>query len=249
MVVPTYNERERLEPLLAALFAACDRERVSLRVIVVDDNSMDGTGAVADDWARRGRVSVIHRSGKLGLGSAVLEGFALADSVVVGVIDADLSHPPDLVPVLYRTLVQHELDMVVASRYVGEGRTADWSLRRLILSKLGCWLARPLTPVRDAMSGFFLVRRDRLAQFRTVSSGFKIGLEILVRADVRSVAEVDYMFVDRDSGRSKMNLAECMRFLKQLMRLYRWSRLTTAAQPSHLVVSAAVWEPASIQRA
>ena len=146
MVVPTYNERERLEPLLAALFAACDRERVSLRVIVVDDNSMDGTGAVADDWARRGRVSVIHRSGKLGLGSAVLEGFALADSVVVGVIDADLSHPPELVPVLYRTLVQHELDMVVASRYVGEGRTADWSLRRLILSKLGCWLARPLTP-------------------------------------------------------------------------------------------------------
>jgi len=247
MIVPTYNEREHLGDLLERIFSACDRDGLTVNVIVVDDNSLDGTGSVADDWARGGRVQVIHRSGKLGLGSAVLEGFALADSSVVGVIDADLSHPPDLIPVLHRTLERHNLDMVVASRYIGDGGTADWSTRRVVLSKLGCWLSRPLTPVRDAMSGFFLVRRDRMASFRTVSTGFKIGLEILVRASVRRVAEVDYVFVDREAGRSKMSLAECLRFLKQLMRLYRWSRATSAVRPSHLFVSAP--QPQSVQRA
>jgi dolichol-phosphate mannosyltransferase len=251
MVVPTYNERDHLGVLLEQLFSSCDRDGLTVSVIVVDDNSRDGTGLLADDWARGGRVQVIHRSGKLGLGSAVLEGFALATSDVVGVIDADLSHPPDLIPVLHRTLVGHDLDMVVASRYVGAGGIADWSLQRIVLSKLGCWLSRPLTPVRDAMSGFFLVRRDRVSRFRTASSGFKIGLEILVRANVRRVAEVDYMFVDREAGRSKMSLAECLRFLKQLVRLYRWSRATAAVQPSHLFVSAPLprRQPQSVQRA
>ena len=160
MVVPTYNERDRLGALLEQVLAACDREQLTVRVVVVDDNSADGTGAVADEWARRGRVHVIHRSGRLGLGSAVLEGFAIADSEVVGVIDADLSHPPDLIPTLYHTMVADDLDMVVASRYVGDGDARSWSLKRRILSRLGCLLSRPLTPVRDAMSGFFMLRRD-----------------------------------------------------------------------------------------
>ena len=239
MVVPTYNERERLGALLEQIFAACDARHLSVGVIVVDDNSADGTGALADEWARAGRVQVLHRAGKLGLGSAVIEGFRLAESDVVGVIDADLSHPPDLIPLLYETVVAHNLDMVVASRYVGAGRTAsNWSLKRLILSRAGCWLSRPLTPVRDAMSGFFLLRRDRISRFETSTSGFKIGLELLVRAGMRRVAEVDYAFVDREAGRSKMNLAECGRFLKQLGRLYALAFSPSAVRPSHLVVPA-----------
>ena len=240
MIVPTYNERERLGTVLEQIFIACDRHQLDVRVVVVDDNSADGTGALADEWARGGRVQVLHRAGKLGLGSAVVEGFALADSDMVGVIDADLSHPPDLIPLLYGTVTAHDLDMVVASRYVGSGRAANsWSLKRLVLSRAGCWLSRPLTPVRDAMSGFFMLRRDRVDRFETSASGFKIGLELLVRAQVRRVAEVDYVFVDREAGRSKMDLGECLRFLKQLCRLYLWSVSPLAVRPSHLVVSAA----------
>src|SRR5436190_23731788 len=90
MVVPTYNERERLDTLLEQIFAACARVDLAAEVIVVDDNSADGTGARADEWARSDRVRVIHRARKLGLGSAVLEGIAIAESAVVGVMDADL---------------------------------------------------------------------------------------------------------------------------------------------------------------
>src|SRR5438552_19014414 len=94
IVIPTYNERERLDTLLERIFAACESDGLTVDVVIVDDNSADGTGLVADEWAKRRPVRVIHRAGKLGLGSAVLEGFAIADAAVVGVMDGDLSHPP-----------------------------------------------------------------------------------------------------------------------------------------------------------
>jgi len=236
IVVPTYNERDRLGSLVEQIFATCAIHQLKAEVIVVDDNSPDGTGACADDWARRARLRVIHRSGKLGLGSAVLEGIAAAESDVVGVMDADLSHPPALIPTLYRTLRATHLDMVVASRYVTGGGTAFWSVGRAMLSRAGCWLSRPLTPVRDAMSGFFLIRRDRAIDLRTSTRGFKIGLELLVRGGLRRVAEVGYVFVGRTAGRSKMTVVEGVRFLRQLASLYgqQWP----IARPAHFVVAA-----------
>ncbi len=105
------------------------------------------------------RVRVIHRPGKLGLGSAVLEGFAIAQTDIVGVMDGDLSHPPELLPRLFRTMNDGNFDLAVASRYVCGGGTSNFPIGRWLLSRAGCWLARPLTPVRDAMSGFFLIRR------------------------------------------------------------------------------------------
>jgi len=220
IVVPTYNERGRLGALLERLFAACDREGLAIDVVVVDDNSADGTGDVAEEWATRRAVRVIHRIGKLGLGSAVLEGLALARTEIVGVMDADLSHPPELLPKLFRTITSRGLDVVVASRYIPGGGTAMWPLRRQLLSRLACALTRPVTPVRDAMSGFFMLRRERLSGFRTSVRGFKIGLEILVRSRPRSLAEVAYVFVDRTDGVSKMSFKEGFGFLTQLVRLY-----------------------------
>ncbi len=236
LVVPTYNERERLDPLLESIFRVADRDHIAVQVIVVDDNSLDGTGARADEWTQRRRVRVVHRAGKLGLGSAVLEGFSLAESDVVGVMDADLSHPPDLIPLLYATIMGGKLDMVVASRYVRGGGTKDWPIGRLCLSRIACWLARPLTPVRDATSGFFLVRRERLGGFRTAVRGFKIGLELLVRARPRHVAEVGYVFVGRTSGESKMSFREGVRYLTQLASLYAAAVSRSAQRPGHLIV-------------
>ena len=141
IVIPTYNERDRIGILLERVFDACDRDGLALEVIIVDDNSADGTGALADDWARRRRVRVIHRAGKLGLGTAVLEGFAAARTEVVGVMDGDLSHPPQLLPKLFRT-IEDGFDLVVASRYVRGGGTSNFPIGRWLLSRAGCWLAR-----------------------------------------------------------------------------------------------------------
>jgi len=176
IVIPTYNERDRLDALLGRVFDACGRDGLSIDIVVVDDNSADGTGLVADEWARHRPVRVIHRAGKLGLGTAVLEGFAIARTEIVGVMDADLSHPPELLPTLFRTMAGDTFDLVVASRYVNGGGTANFPIGRSLLSRAGCWLSRPLTPVRDAMSGFFLIRRDQLDGFQTAVRGFKIGL-------------------------------------------------------------------------
>jgi dolichol-phosphate mannosyltransferase len=245
LVIPTYNEREALDLLLERIFHVADGHRVKVEVIVVDDNSGDGTGERADQWARGGRVRVLHRPGKLGLGSAVLDGFAIADGEILGVMDADLSHPPELIPLLYATMTGGELDIVVGSRYIPDGGTRDWPIGRMALSRLACWLARPITPVRDATSGFFLVRRDCLTSFQTAVRGFKIGLELLVRARPKRVAEVAYVFVGRASGESKLTIREGLGFLRQLVSLYASAVFQSTARPGHQMVSARPESPAA----
>jgi dolichol-phosphate mannosyltransferase len=237
VVVPTYNEREHLEPLVDQIQRSCAAHALSVEVIIVDDNSPDGTGRRAEQLAESRPVRVIHRPGKLGLGSAVLEGFAAARGSIVGVMDADLSHPPQLVPIMYDALRRSDVDVVVGSRYVRGGRTESWPMLRLALSRLGCWTARPLTPVRDAMSGFFLMRRERALNVGASASGFKIGLELLVKSRPRSIVEVGYKFVGRRVGSSKMNLAEAVGYLRQVVGLYGFARRGPRYWPRHRVLA------------
>lgn len=245
IVIPTYNERDRLGVLLERVFDACDGEGLAIEVVIVDDNSADGTGALADEWARSRRVRVIHRAGKLGLGSAVLDGFAIAQTDIVGVMDGDLSHPPELLPRLFRTIEEGNFDLAVGSRYVSGGGTSNFPIGRWLLSRAGCWLARPLTPVRDAMSGFFLIRRTHLDGFQTSVKGFKIGLELFVRSQPRRLAEVGYVFVGRTLGESKMSLAEGAGFLQQLVSLYRDAFAAPVRRPACVTVSASQERAAS----
>src|SRR5438445_2276252 len=112
LVVPTYNERDRLPELVRAIFAAYDSAGIYGELVIVDDNSPDGTGQVADTLARELPIQVVHRAGKLGLGTAVVEGFNAADAEIVGVIDADLSHPPELVPRMLAVMQTEGADMV-----------------------------------------------------------------------------------------------------------------------------------------
>lgn len=222
VVVPTYNERDRLGDLVAAVFAAYAAQGIDGELIVVDDNSPDGTGALADQLSTRHRMTVVHRTGKLGLGTAVIEGFGAASAPIVGVIDADLSHPPELLPRMLAVMQSQAADFVVASRYIEGGGTRNWGLGRLWMSRIACVMARPLTPVRDATSGFFLVRRDLARQVRISAGGFKICLELLVRGRPSLVIEVPYVFVGRTAGESKMNLKEAMGYLEQLRELRRF---------------------------
>jgi dolichol-phosphate mannosyltransferase len=227
IVVPTYNERDRLTDLVEAIFASYAAARLDGELIIVDDNSPDGTGALADDLARRYRITVLHRAGKLGLGTAVIEGFEAATAPVVGVIDADMSHPPNLLPRMLAAMQSTGADLVVGSRYIPGGGTRDWERSRVLMSRLACVLARGLTPIRDATSGFFLIRRELARGVRISAGGFKICLELLVRSRPAIVVEVPYVFVGRTAGESKMNFKEAMGYLHQLRSL----RAFVASQP------------------
>lgn len=220
MIVPTYNERDRLAELTRALFTAATSASVDLELVIVDDNSPDGTGQVADELARRYRMQVVHRAGKLGLGTAVVAGFAAATGETVGVMDADFSHPPALVPRMLAVFRQTNADVLVASRYVPGGSTPNWPFKRRLLSRVGCWLARPLSPIRDAASGFFLIKREIARSAVIKAGGFKICLELIVRGTATRLVEIPYQFDDRELGESKMSLREASGYLVQLKDLY-----------------------------
>ena len=224
IVVPTYNERDRLADLVEQIFAGYSAEGLDGELVIVDDNSPDGTGALADELATRHRIRVLHRAGKLGLGTAVVEGFSAASASIVGVIDADLSHPPRLLPRMLMAMQQAQADMVIGSRYIPGGGTKNWGAGRLLMSRFACLMARGLTPVKDATSGFFLIRKDLAQGVRISAGGFKICLELLVRSRPGGVVEVPYVFVGRTAGESKMNTREALGYLTQLRDLWAFKR-------------------------
>lgn len=224
VVVPTYNERERLSEFVETVLATLARTGVPAEVVIVDDNSPDGTGALADELAARHPVTVVHRAGKLGLGSAVVAGFGVARGAIFGVMDADMSHPPEYLPRLIEAFDRTGADIVVGSRYVPGGGTKNWPWYRALLSRLACRLASVVTPVRDAASGFFLIRASVLRGGEVQAPGFKICLELLVRGSYRAVAEVPYVFADRAAGTSKMSHREALGYLVQLKDLFLWQR-------------------------
>jgi len=224
LVVPTYNERDRLGELVRAIFDAYASAGITGELVIVDDNSPDGTGALADELASLHSIRVVHRGGKLGLGTAVIDGFSVASAPVVGVIDADLSHPPALVPGMLAVMQDTRADLVIGSRYVSDGGTRNWEMSRVLMSRFACLLARGLTPVRDATSGFFLIRRDLARGVRISAGGFKICLELLVRGRPGCVLEVPYVFEGRTAGESKMNLKEATGYLEQLRDLKAFKR-------------------------
>jgi dolichol-phosphate mannosyltransferase len=233
IIVPTYNERDRLPELVAATFGAYASEGLDGELIVVDDNSPDGTGALAEELARGRGIRVIHRAGKLGLGTAVVEGFAAARAPIVGVMDADMSHPPALLPRMLALMRATGADLVVASRYVPGGSTRGWPASRLLMSRAACLMARRLTPVRDATSGFFLIKKDLAAGVRISAGGFKICLELLVRGRPATILEVPYVFTNRTAGESKMNLKEALGYLVQLRDLHRVARAHGSVRPAY----------------
>ena len=233
LVVPTYNEHDRLPDLVRAVFDAYQRGGVEGDLVIVDDNSPDGTGQIADDLAAQYPIKVLHRAGKLGLGTAVVEGFDASDARIVGVIDADLSHPPALVPRMLASMLESGADFVIGSRYIPGGGTGDWGAGRRLMSQFACVLARGLTPVRDVTSGFFLVRRE-LAKGVTISAGgFKICLELLIRSAPKLVIEVPYTFQTRTAGQSKMNMKEALGYLTQLRDLRAYKRAHRIPRPGY----------------
>jgi dolichol-phosphate mannosyltransferase len=218
VIVPTYNEAGSL-PLLVARLAPAMRAR-EWELVVVDDGSPDGTAAIAERLSADHPIRVLRRAGKAGLASAVIAGFAEARGDVLLVMDADLSHPPEVVPQLLDA-IDGGADLAVGSRYVKGGATMDWPVRRRIVSRVACLMGNVLVPVRDATSGFFAVRRAAIEGVHLNAIGFKIGLEVIARARAARIVEVPYTFRDREHGASKFGRREVGQYVVQLGQVAR----------------------------
>ncbi len=186
----------------------------------MDDGSPDGTAAVAEGLGRTHPVRVVRRAGKAGLASAVVAGFGVAKGDVLVVIDADLSHPPEVVPDLLRAL-ESGADLAVGSRYVRGGGTRDWPVKRRVVSRIACLLGNLLVPIRDSTSGFFALRRAVVEGVTLNPIGFKIGFEVMARGRYRTAVEVPYVFRDRELGASKFGRREVLQYAVQLGQVAR----------------------------
>lgn len=212
VVMPTYNEADNLPRIVPRVL----EQGRAFHVLVVDDNSPDGTGDVADELASGSdRVAVLHRPGKQGLGAAYVAGFTWGlkrDFDLFVEMDADLSHPPEMLPAMLAE-TRRGVDVVVGSRYVGGRITVvNWPMRRLLISLFGSWYARIITrlPVRDATGGFNALRRSVLESVRLdriQSNGYSFQIELKLRAWRAGfdLSEVPFVFTERDSGESKMS--------------------------------------------
>lgn len=218
VILPTYNEREALErlyPMLAPVVAGIGGE-----ILVVDDGSPDGTASFARTLNGTLRCTVIERPGVRGLASAVLAGAARAEGDVLVVMDADGSHPPDVIPTLVDAVTSRGAEMALGSRWVAGGNAPGLPIGRWVESTMARCLARPLTDVHDPMSGFFAVRATLLKRARLAPIGYKIALEILVKCRPHPHVEVPFVFGPRLAGDSKLGRRVIGNYLQHLVRLY-----------------------------
>jgi dolichol-phosphate mannosyltransferase len=225
LVIPTFNEAGNVAALLGRLTVALTHIAIPYELIVVDDASTDGTAdRVREISARDARVKVIVRQDERGLASAVVRGWQSSPAAVLGVMDADLQHPPELLPDLWRA-IQTGNDLALASRYVPSASMKGWSFTRRVLSVAGIWTTGFVVPknrrVSDPASGFFLVRREAIAGLPLAAQGFKLLLEILVRANITRVAEVPFRFGVRQAGKSKGSAAVVVDYFALLWKLRR----------------------------
>jgi dolichol-phosphate mannosyltransferase len=229
IIVPTFREAESLPFLIDRIDRLRQSQFKQLELIIVDDDSRDGTSELiahrAQSWVR-----LFVRTEDRGLSQAVLFGLRQAQNEVLVVMDADLSHPPEVIPSMVEALT-HGADFVIGSRYVSGGSTADdWGLLRWINSKVATLLARPLTSISDPMSGFFALTQETFARAEHPSPlGYKIGLELLVRCRCRHVRELPIHFSSREYGQSKLTLEQQLLYLRHLARLYAFKYAPGAA--------------------
>jgi len=227
LVIPTYNEAGNIPILVAKVFEAFNSNNLNGYVLIVDDDSPDQTWKVAEDLqAQYPKLSVLRRQDKRGLSSAVLDGFAMANTDIIGVIDADLSHPPEKIPELVTPIINGEADFTLGSRYINQGGIENWPLRRKISSKIATLAVLGLTKVKDPMSGFFFLKKDLIKNVELSPKGFKIGLEILVRSNCKKVKEIPIVFRDREYGESKLNSNVIVDYLIHVSKLYAYKILT-----------------------
>jgi len=242
VVIPTYNESENILRLITEIENNLPTSHFT-EIIIVDDNSPDGTGKLVENYiqeqnaklengrdnssnssSKNYRVKVVHRRAKNGLIPAILDGVKQSTGMNVLIMDADFSHPPEVIPKMMRELALNPNSIIIGSRFIEGGRVVGWPQRRKLLSKGASALARlglNVKRVKDPMSGFFALPRELIQNISIDTKGYKILLEILVKNKEIPIREIPYTFIDRQSGKSKMNYNVIMNYAEAIWQLYR----------------------------
>ena len=235
LVIPTYNEGQAIQSMISQLTRLLDHAIPGqYELIVVDDNSPDHTWELAQQMmSDYPQLRAMRRQEERGLSTAVVRGWQVARGEVLGVIDGDLQHPPEVLLKLLEAI--QGADLAVASRHVEGGGVSDWGLVRRLLSRGAQVLGLLILPqvvgrVTDPMSGYFMVRRSAIANKPLSPLGYKILLEVLGRGEIRQVAEVGYVFQERQSGESKVTWKQYVDYLRHLFRL-RLARFKGKGKP------------------
>ena len=222
IVVPTYHECENIPYLVERIVKSMTPLSCPFEIIIVDDNSGDGTSEKVKELADAGNpVRLVTRHNERGLSSAVIRGFNEAEAEILVCMDADLSHPPEVIPHFLKVLSDGKNEFVIGSRYVLGGSTDEtWGMFRRLNSLIATLLARPFTSVKDSMSGFFALPRKVFKKAVSLSPiGYKIGLELIVKCQCQRIYEVPIHFANRTHGKSKLCFREQLRYLQHLKQL------------------------------
>jgi len=233
VVVPTYKEKLNLRPLITRVFAAINADpalRGQVELIVVDDNSRDGSQEEVEALSKQYPCRIIVRTTERGLSSAVIRGFDDGKGKVLLCMDADLQHPPEKVPELLNAVLNGRAEFAIGTRYAAAELSVDkdWPLHRQIISWGARLLARPLSPLSDPMTGFFCISRAawHRGRARVSSVGFKICMEAYIKCGIPSnrLAEVPILFGARVAGESKLTGKVMILYLQHLAQLY-WFKM------------------------
>jgi dolichol-phosphate mannosyltransferase len=227
LVIPTLNEAGNIVVLLGRLHNVLTRAAMDYEILVVDDDSEDGTADLVRQYGQENpRVRVFVRHRQRGLAGAVLYGWQQTDANLLGVMDADLQHPPELLPSLLVCVAEHA-DIAIASRYANGNGAKEWNRLRRLISQFGTMAAVPLQRkelrVKDPLSGFFVVRREAIEGLSLQPEGFKILLEILVKGRIQHAVEIPFHFGVRHAGKSKADIKVALQYFTLLGKLSRYA--------------------------
>jgi dolichol-phosphate mannosyltransferase len=227
IIVPTYKEAKNITPLSEQINQAMNEAGLTYEIIIVDDNSKDGIIEAVDLIKDRYNINLKVRESERGLSSAVIAGFGLAKGEIIVVMDADLSHPPFKIPELVIPILNDRYDFIIGSRFVKGGSAPHFNWYR----KLNAWvskiIARPFTNVSDPMAGFFAFHRNLIKPGLMLNPlGFKIGLEMIVKAAPKRITEIPIQFREREFGESKLSLKEQINYLIHIRRLFEYKYKT-----------------------
>jgi dolichol-phosphate mannosyltransferase len=223
LVIPTLNEEGSIGAVLQRVVEVLGRTHCGWEILVVDDSSIDSTAKVVEQFAQADpRVRLLVRKKERGLAGAIIHGWSHTTADLLGVIDADLQHPPEAVVALLEQVMKGA-DLAIASRYIRPGSMDGWNPVRKLLSRVSVLASIPVQKdeikVRDPLSGFFLVRRRCIEGLHFQKTGFKLLLEILAKGKIRSVVEVPFRFGFRESGVSKASAMTGIHYISLLLRL------------------------------
>jgi dolichol-phosphate mannosyltransferase len=224
VIIPTFKEEANIRHIITEVDAVFRRAGIDGEILVVDDNSPDGTIAIVNTLkATMPNVNLLVRTADHGLSQSVADGFAHATSEIFVVIDADLSHPPALIPKMYEE-IRAGNDVVIGSRYMEGGGIKKWPLKRRVISLGATFLGRLLFPeVTDPVSGFFAIRKSVVSGARLKPRGYKILLEVLGKGTWENDKEIPFEFSDREIGASKLKFKTIIEYAQQVVDIAVYS--------------------------